>query len=412
MQTNLTEFIRNTSGGREADLILRACTHCGFCTATCPTYQLLGDELDGPRGRIYLMKQMLEGAKPGKTTRLHLDRCLTCRACETICPSGVRYGRLLDIGRGILEREAPRPLGERLTRKALRLGLTSPRMFNSLFKLGQSVRPLLPKAVARKIPARTKAGHWPKPRHTRKMLVLDGCVQPGLAPNINAAAARVLDRIGISLVRAKHAGCCGAISHHLGAHEEAVDFAERNLRAWQPHLTRGAEAIVSTASGCGVMLKEYGDLLDDDLNLAGAAQRASQITRDISEVLLAEKDEIIALARNSKLKTQKLAFHSPCTLQHGLRLSGVVEQLLTGCGFELTHVPDSHLCCGSAGTYSLLQPKISKELLANKITALESGSPEMIVTANIGCLLHLQSASNAPVKHWIEIIDEATKREE
>jgi glycolate oxidase iron-sulfur subunit len=409
MQTNIAEFIRNTPEGREADSILRACTHCGFCTATCPTYQLLGDELDGPRGRIYLMKQMLEGAAPGEKTRLHLDRCLTCRACETICPSGVRYGRLVDIGRGLLEREAPRPLGKRLARAALRFGLMRRGVFGPLVKLGQAARPLLPQPLARKIPAWRKKPYWPEPRHNRKMLVLVGCVQPSLAPNINAAAARILDRIGISLLRARQAGCCGAISHHLGAHDEALGLAERNLRAWQPHIARGVEAVVSTASGCGVMLKEYGDLLDDDLNLVGAARRVSEITCDISEVLLGEKDKIIALPRNSKTSTQnlKLAFHSPCTLQHGLKIYGVVEELLTSCGFELTPVPDAHLCCGSAGTYSLLQPKISKQLLANKIAALESGAPQMIVTANIGCLLHLESAASVPVKHWVEVLDEA-----
>ncbi|MGH8727869.1 MAG: glycolate oxidase subunit GlcF, partial [Burkholderiales bacterium] len=256
MQTNLASFIRDTPEGKEADSILRACIHCGFCTATCPTYQLLGDELDGPRGRIYLMKEMLEGAKPGETTRLHLDRCLTCRACETICPSGVRYGRLLDIGRSVLDQEAPRPLGERLTRAALRFGLTRRRLFTPLLRTGQAARKLLPGALARKIPARHKASRWPSPRHARKMLVLNGCVQPAFAPNINAAAARVLDRLGISLVRAKRAGCCGAISYHLAARDEARDFAKRNVRAWQSYVSQGAEAIVSTASGCGVMLKE------------------------------------------------------------------------------------------------------------------------------------------------------------
>jgi glycolate oxidase iron-sulfur subunit len=324
----------------------------------------------------------------------------------------VRYGRLVDIGRGVLEREVPRPLSQRLARAALRFGLTRQSVFTPLLRLGQMTRPLFPDSVKRKIPRRSKASAWPEPRHMQKMLVLDGCVQPALAPNINAAAARVLDRIGISLVRAKGAGCCGAISHHSSAQDEAVEFAARNLRAWQPYISAGIDTIISTASGCGVMLKEYGDLLDDDLNLAEAAKRVSKSTRDISEVLLGGKDKFVALVRNSKLKTQKLAFHSPCTLQHGLKIRGAVEELLTACGFELAHVPDGHLCCGSAGTYSLLQPELSKQLLKNKIAALESGKPDAIVTANIGCLLQLQSATTLPVRHWIEVLDEVMKREE
>jgi glycolate oxidase iron-sulfur subunit len=407
MQTSLASFIRNTPAGEEADSILRACVHCGFCTATCPTYQLLGDELDGPRGRIYLMKEMLEGKGAGDKTRLHLDRCLTCRACETVCPSGVRYGRLVDIGREVLEREAPRSPAERMARSALRFVLTRRYAFTPLLRLAQVARPILPRALKRKVPEFRKPRAWPEPRHARRMVVLDGCVQPGFAPNINAAAARVLDRLGISLVAAQRAGCCGAISQHLGAHDEALDFAAGNVRAWQPYISQGIEAVVITASGCGVMLKEYGDFLSDDLNLAGSAKRAAQMTRDISEVLLAEKDKLAALIDRSKVLGKRIAFHSPCTLQHGLRIRGAAEQLLTACGLALTNVPDGHLCCGSAGTYSILQPEISKQLLKNKAQALESGKPDLIATANIGCLLQLESGTDIPVKHWIEVIDEA-----
>jgi glycolate oxidase iron-sulfur subunit len=409
VQTNLADFIRDTPEGRDADAILRKCVHCGFCTATCPTYQLLGDELDGPRGRIYLIKQVLEGAEPSAKTQLHLDRCLTCRSCETTCPSGVHYSRLLDIGRHVVDRRVPREGGAALERGVLRAIVPHPSRFGPLLKLGRLVRPLLPAALKYKVPARIAApGPWPGRVHARKMLVLEGCVQPALAPGTNAAAARVLDRRGITLVRAAGAGCCGGVSFHTGAEGAALDYMRRNVDAWWPHVTAGAEAVVITASGCGTMVKDYVYQLSRDPAYADKARRISELTQDISEVLVAERDKLGALStRHSTLDTrQRIAFHSPCTLQHGLKLKGTVESLLTSLGYELTHVPDAHLCCGSAGTYSLLQPELAGKLRDNKIAALESGKPDAILTANVGCQAHLQSATALPVRHWIEALDD------
>ncbi len=406
MQTNLGEAIKQTPAGREADAILRSCIHCGFCNAACPTYRLLGDERDGPRGRIYLIKQALEGEKVGAATQLHLDRCLDCRACETICPSGVRYGRLADIGRGLIEQQVARPWRDRLRRRVLRLLLPHPGRFAALLRLAQLVRPLLPGAMGAKIPPRRPGRKWPAASHARRMLILGGCVQPAMAPSIDAAAARVLDRLGISLIRAERSGCCGALSHHLSAPAEAKAFMRRNIDAWWPHIEAGAEALVMTASGCGSMVKQYGDALIHDSRYADKAARVSALTRDIGEVLT--REDLQSLACRS---TEKIAFHAPCSLQHGQRLGGLVEGLLRRLGFTLTPVVDDSFCCGAAGTYSILQPTLSGRLLADKLAALTAGEPALIATANIGCLVHLQSASELPVLHWIELLDTDRERE-
>jgi glycolate dehydrogenase iron-sulfur subunit len=405
MQTALADFIRDTPEGREAEAILRKCVHCGFCTATCPTYLLLGDENDGPRGRIYLMKQALEGQEITDKTRLHLDRCLTCRACETTCPSGVQYGRLLDIGRKLVDEKTSRPAWERVKRRALAAVLPRRSLFAPLLMLGRLARPFLPAWLAETIPAPAKgAGAWPAPRHARKMLALAGCVQPSLAPNINAAAARVLDRIGISLVEAKGAGCCGALRFHIGYQEEGLADMRAMIDRWWPLIERGKiEAIVMTASGCGVVVKEYAHLLRHDPAYAGKAEKISAMTRDISEVIDAE---YARLERLPGKRGGRVAFHPPCTLQHGQNIKGLTERVLVRSGFELTPVPDSHLCCGSAGTYSILQPGLSGQLKRNKLSALASGAPEEILTANIGCQAHLAAAAGLPVRHWIVALDE------
>jgi glycolate oxidase iron-sulfur subunit len=397
MQTELADFIRDTPQGREADSILRKCVHCGFCTATCPTYQLLGDELDGPRGRIYLVKQVLEGAEPTEKTRLHLDRCLTCRACETTCPSGVQYGRLADIGRAIVEEKVQRGFFEGSFRKLLALVLPRTMLFGFVLAVGRLFRPFLPESLKYKVPQKKEADtSWPAPRHARRMLALAGCVQPAIAPEINAAAARVLDRAGISLVEAPGAGCCGALRFHLNDQAAGRDDMRALIDSWWPLVERGEiEAIAMTASGCGTFIREYGHYLKDDAAYRDKAARISALTRDLSEL------EFEAAAK----KAGRVAFQSPCTLQHGQQIRGRVEGHLRKAGYELTPVPEPHLCCGSAGTYSILQPGLSVQLRERKLTALASGEPEIVATANIGCLAHLQSGSRVPVRHWIELLE-------
>ena len=399
MQTSLADYVRDTEAGREADAILRACVHCGFCNATCPTYQLLGDELDGPRGRIYLIKQVLEGHRPSAATRLHLDRCLTCRNCETTCPSGVRYGRLVEIGREAVETQAPRNAAERGLRRLLRRVLLHPVWFARLLELGRRLRPFMPETLKRSVPARVEPGPWPPPRHRRHMLVLAGCVQPAIAPNINAAAARVLDRLGISLVVAPESGCCGAVSQHTSAPAEALAYARRNIDAWWPAIERGAEAVVTTASACGVQVKDYGYYLRHDPAYAEKAARVSALTRDLSEVLAQEDLTPLEGAPGTRV-----AFQAPCTLQHGQRLGGVVERILARCGFELTPVADAHLCCGSAGTYAILHPVLARRLRRDKVTSLTRARPQVIASANIGCIAHLQAGTGLPVRHWVELL--------
>ncbi len=400
MQTNLSDQAKQLPRADEAERILRSCVHCGFCNATCPTYQVLGDELDGPRGRIYLIKSLLEGGEATARTQQHLDRCLTCRNCETTCPSGVEYHTLLDIGREEIERRVRRPLSQRLLRGGLRQVVPRRMVFGTLLRIGQAVRGLLPAAVRAKVPARApEAGARPAPRHARRMLMLEGCVQPSLSPNTNAATARVLDRLGISIAEAGRAGCCGATDYHLNDQQKGLDRARRNIDAWWPAIEAGAQAIVQTASGCGAFVKEYGHLLRHDPAYAHKARRVSELALDISEVLRAEKLQDLGSGK------AKIAFHCPCTLQHAQKLGGAVEDILGRFGFDLTPVPNAHLCCGSAGTYSITEPELSNTLRRNKVEALESGGPELIATANIGCQMHLAGAARVPVRHWIELID-------
>ncbi|WDY59949.1 glycolate oxidase subunit GlcF [Pseudomonas sp. PSKL.D1] len=403
MQTNLSEQAKHLPRAEEAERILRSCVHCGFCTATCPTYQLLGDELDGPRGRIYLIKQVLEGQPVTAKTQAHLDRCLTCRNCETTCPSGVEYHHLLDIGRAVVEQAVQRPLGERLVREGLRAVVPRPGLFKALARTAKAVRPLLPQALRTKLPGQVPAAR-PRPTtlHARRVLMLEGCVQPALSPNTNAAAARVLDRLGISVTPAPEAGCCGAVDYHLNAQATGMARARRNIDAWWPAIEAGAEAIVQTASGCGAFVRDYGHLLEHDTAYAAKAAKVSALARDLVEVLRDEPLEKLEIEAH-----KRLAFHCPCTLQHAQKLGGAVEDVLGRLGFSLTAVPDSHLCCGSAGTYSLTQPELALQLRENKLNALESGNPQVIVTANIGCQAHLGSAGRTPVRHWIEVVEEA-----
>jgi glycolate oxidase iron-sulfur subunit len=414
MQTHLAPEFKGTPDGEAAEAILRKCVHCGFCTATCPTYQLLGDELDGPRGRIYLMKQVLEGAPVTAATQQHLDRCLTCRNCETTCPSGVEYGQLVEIGRRVVDERVQRPAGQRAVRWLLKEGLTSP-LFGPAMKLGQLARPLLPATLKNKVPAPSgaRAHQWPTRSHPRKVLLLLGCVQPAMAPNINSATARVLDAAGIQTLVADGAGCCGAIRAHLNDAAGGLADARRNIDAWWPlvdGLTSAGrvEAIVMNASGCGLQVKDYAHALAGDPAYAEKARRVSELTRDLSELLPELVPVLKGRMRQPAGAAPRLAFHPPCTLQHGQKLRGGVETHLTALGFEVQLATgESHLCCGSAGTYSVLQPELALQLRDRKLGQLAPLQPQAIVSANIGCIQHLQSGTSTPVKHWVEVLDEA-----
>ncbi len=403
MQTNLHPSFKNTVVGVEAEEILRSCVHCGFCTATCPTYQEISDERDGPRGRIYLIKQLLETGSATEKTRDHLDKCLSCRSCETTCPSGVKYARLADLGKEIIEEQQTRPLQERLVRWTLRQVLPYRHRFTALLRVGQLFRPIMPTVIKRKIPFRVKSTPWPTTTQSRTMLLLAGCAQPGATPNTNAAAARVLDKLGVTLKEAPKAGCCGAVSYHLSKHEEGLNFMRNNIDAWWPEIQAGAEAIIITASGCGAMVQDYGELLKDDDQYASKAKRISELSKDLSEVVTVAEIKKLSF-KESKTTT---AVHCPCSLQHALKLPDSVEPLLAAAGLATTKTKDKHLCCGSAGTYSILQPKLSAKLLDNKLKALSIESPDRIVSANVGCQLHLGTKSEVPVQHWIELIDES-----
>ncbi len=408
METHLADWLEATPDGIAAESILRSCVHCGFCTATCPTYQLLGDELDGPRGRIYLMKQVMEGATPTQATQLHLDRCLTCRSCESTCPSGVRYGELLDIGRQLVDQRVRRPLGQRLLRAALREGMTRRWLFDPAMRVGQAVRPLLPAALRAKVPARREPGPLPARQHRRKVLLPPGCVQPAMMPRIDAATVRVLDALQIESVTAPGSGCCGALRYHLNDHDGGLADARRNIDAWWPGIERGdVEAIVVNASGCGAMIKDYGHLLREDSHYRDKAARVSGLTRDLAEFLPAHADALRARMPPAAGQPPRVVFHPPCTLQHGQQVRGAVEGLLASLGVPVLPVADAHLCCGSAGTYSVLQPQLSQQLRARKLMQLQQHGPAMILSANIGCLAHLQSGTDTPVRHWIEWLDDA-----
>jgi glycolate oxidase iron-sulfur subunit len=412
MQTNLSPEFKGTPEGEAAEAILRKCVHCGFCTATCPTYQLLGDELDGPRGRIYLIKQVLEGDTPTRATQVHLDRCLTCRNCETTCPSGVRYGELVDIGRAIVEARVDRPSHERAARWALKHGMTSP-LFEPALKLGRLARPFLPAVLKDKVPAgpSAQAHRWPTRTHARKVLMLMGCVQPAMMPNINSATARVLDAAGIQTLVAGDAGCCGALRTHLADREGGLDDMRRNIDAWWP-LVEGlteagrVDAIVMNASGCGVMVKEYGHALAHDAAYAEKARRIGELTKDLSE-LLPELAPKLKPRLHKVSAGRRLAYHAPCTLQHGQQLRGHVESAFRELGFEIEPPQESHMCCGSAGTYSVLQPELAHRLRDRKLDNLRALQPSTIVSANVGCIQHLQSGTTTPVRHWVEVLDQA-----
>ena len=406
METRLADWIKQTPEGATAERILRSCVHCGFCLATCPTYQVLGDELDSPRGRIYQIKQVLEGVAPTRETQIHLDRCLTCRSCESTCPSGVEYGHLVDIGRAAVDARVRRPVSERFYRWVLRESVSRPHVFGAALRFARTIRAVLPESLRAKIGAHRAAGPWPRRTHKRKVLLLKGCAQPAMSPSIDAATARVLDAVGVQSIVASQSGCCGAIHQHLGDQEGALARMRRNVDAWWPHVAAGeVEAIIVNASGCGAMVKEYAHALRNDPAYAPRAQRIVELTRDPAEFLPLELEVVRAAPA-----TTRIAFHPPCTLQHGLKIRGAVERSLKALGAELVPVADAHLCCGSAGTYSLLQPELAHTLRTRKLESLLAQQPEAILSANIGCIGHLQTATQTPVRHWVEWVDEALSR--
>ena len=400
MQTSLTPFFLDSAVGQQANDILRNCVHCGFCNATCPTYQITGDELDGPRGRIYLIKQILEGHEPSAKTQLHLDRCLTCRNCETTCPSGVTYSHLLDTGRQLVEDSVKRPFSQRLIRAGLRHFLLSP-FFNLAITAGRIVRPLMPKVIKRSIPKKQPTPQIKNSSHDKKILLIEGCVQKSLQPSIDAAAHNVFDSLGLQTIKAQSSGCCGALNHHLSAESAALQQIKTNIDMWLPMIESGEiEAITMTASGCGIMIRDYQNVLKNDSLYTEKAKRISEAYLDPIEIVHKYKNDKL---RSSTIK--RIAFHPPCTLQHGQKITGQVESLLSALGHELVNFDDSHLCCGSAGTYSITQKALSQKLLSNKLNHIQSHQPEIIVTANIGCQTHLQSGTDIPVIHWLDLID-------
>ena len=404
MQTQLADRYRNSSFGEEAQQIVGKCVHCGFCNATCPTYQLLGDELDGPRGRIYLIKQVLEGKIATERTQLHLDRCLTCRNCETTCPSGVQFGRLVDIGRHLVEQQVARRPADRTLRATLREGLTGS-WFAPTLKLGQAFRNWLPQPIRNSVPQPLDAGPWPMRRRERRMLLMTGCVQPALRPTIDSATARVFDAAGIEIRVAPARACCGAIRHHLADAQGALREARANIDAWWPAIESGeCEALVVNASGCAAMVLEYGYLLREDPLYAERARKLSERTRDVSQVLAGCATELREQLKPAGA-AQRVAFHPPCTLQNALKLAGATEQLLTSFGASLVPFEETHLCCGSAGTYSVLQPQLARGLRERKLERIGAAKPDVILSSNIGCIQHLQGGTAVPVMHWIEWLD-------
>ena len=405
MQTFISNDLIRTADGMEANRILRSCVHCGFCTATCPTYRLLGDELDSPRGRIYLIKGLLEGEVTTEKSRLHLDRCLTCRACETFCPSGVEYGHLLDIGRKHLEQKIKRTRFSKMQRNVLRQVLPYRNRFALLLRLGQCVRPFLPRKLKAVVPLRKKVKTAGTRQHDRKMVLISGCVQPALSPQTNISAKRILGKLGIETLSAPGETCCGAIDFHMAETGPAIMYMKSNIDAWWPLVETGIEAIVSTASGCGVMLKDYAYILRDDPEYSQKAAKIHSLIRDISEIV--SQEDINSLKKQVAGRTGKVVFQNPCTLQHGQKLPATTEGILQQLGFDLMPVTDKHLCCGSAGVYSIFQKKISRQLRQQKIESLLAGQPDVITTANIGCQMHLQQVTEVPVKHWIVVVDEA-----
>ena len=425
MQTNFTDSQLQKPELQRANEILRACVHCGFCTATCPTYQVLGDELDSPRGRIYLIKDMLENSRvPDEKTVQHIDRCLSCLACMTTCPSGVHYMHLVDHARAYIEENYDRPVKDRALRWVLSQILPYPTRFRVALLLAKIARPfrgLVPDArlramldMAPKVIPPVSRNDDPQsfaPQSAPKMRValMTGCAQKALNTDINDATIRLLTRLGCEVVVAEGAGCCGALTHHMGKIDQSHNSAAANIRAWTHEMDNGGlDAIVINTSGCGTTVKDYGHMFRTDDTLAADAARVSGIAMDVSEVLAKLVEQTGADVFNHGIATQRVAYHAACSLQHGQQIKTHPKTLLKAAGFEVVEPADSHLCCGSAGTYNLMQPEISGQLKARKVRTLEAKSPEIIAAGNIGCMMQIGSGTDIPVVHTVELLDWAS----
>ncbi|MGH1353189.1 MAG: glycolate oxidase subunit GlcF [Methyloligellaceae bacterium] len=419
MQTNFSIKQLADSQTSESNRILRRCVHCGFCTATCPTYQILGDELDSPRGRIYLIKQMLEEDRPADAeTVKHIDRCLSCLSCMTTCPSGVHYMHLVDHAREYIEETYKRPVGDRLLRSLLTFLLPKPSMFRLSLRGAQIARPfkgLFPAKLRNMIEMAPKA--LPKPsvvdrqrvipaegKRLKRVALMTGCAQKVLDPDINDATIRILTRHGCEVVIPEDTGCCGALPHHMGKSDASHGYAEKNIRAWQRELEgEGLDAIVINTSGCGTMVKDYGYLYRDHEELSEVSKRLSDITCDITELLMQ-----LDLQPAEKTEALRVTYHAACSLQHGQKITTAPKILLKKAGYEISEPAESHLCCGSAGVYNLLQPELASQLQDRKVGHIRATEPQVIAAGNIGCITQIAAKMEVPVVHTVELLDWAT----
>ena len=406
MHVDISPKLSDSADAKAAALLIRSCVHCGMCLPACPTYRLFGNELDSPRGRIYLLKNTLESGVAAPAAQKHFDRCLTCRACEPACPSGVEYGKIADFGRALIAREKPRPFLQKAIRRFIAEFFSRPIFVGIIVRIGWAIRFFLPSSLVRTLP-NSPAVSLPFPRHRRRMILLEGCAQSAFAPSINSSLAKILDKIGVSAIVAPAAGCCGALRFHLDLQKEGRNDMRRNVAAWHSLLKSGdAECILMTASGCGASVKEYGAHLAEDSAFAEKAKFVSEKTADAAEFLRREWESLTPHLDLESADKKRVAAHEPCTLQNAAKLPGIVGELLGRSGFEVTPSADSSQCCGSAGAYSLLQPQISKRLRERKLQSLMGGGPQIIATANIGCLLHLRGGTDTPVHHWLELLAE------
>lgn len=402
MQTSIHPELIDLPQVIEADAILRRCVHCGFCTATCPTYQLLGDDLDSPRGRIYLIKNLLEDNSIDDKSAQHLDRCLTCRACETTCPSGVQYARLLDIAKGLVAERSRQPVSRRLKSLLSRWIIPRTYLFKPLLRSGQFFRPVLPGVLASKVPPKQKLlspSSTKLQQPHKRVLLLQGCAQRAATPNVNVALEHLLAEKNIAVIKLSDEGCCGAVEYHLSAHSQGLQRM-RELTDKLYSMLQEVDYIVSSASGCGVTIKEYPICFSDDPEYALKAKSVCEKVVDVSELLGQFEFSCIPISA---------AVHTPCTLQHGQGINGEIERILEQAGITIVKSRESHLCCGSAGTYSIMQPDLSRRLLSRKLAVLQENTPQVIVTANIGCQLHLQSEAGVPVLHWVELLQKQSR---